>query len=168
MRSESLLSSLFPAADQRTGSREAGMTAEQEACGQPDSVTAKHVACTVLRNLEDQHDWTCLELRDGPEQSRPLIKGLPPKRLYLHPDDQIAALAHQAATGEKLFQDPESEWVLAVHLTEAWSLAKFAAVFDAIPGNGGQPKRIVLATLHNDSTVVYYLIHEGMVKPRQN
>lgn len=29
-------------------------------------------------------------------------------------------------------------------------------------------KRILLATLHDDSTVVYYIMHDGIVKPRQN
>ncbi|KND92848.1 putative tRNA-splicing endonuclease subunit tsp-1 [Tolypocladium ophioglossoides CBS 100239] len=128
-----------------------------------------NVTLTVLHNLEDQHDWTELEVRDDPDQPRPLIRGLPPKRLYLHPDDQVEALAHERSTGEKLFQDPEHEWVLAVQLVEKWSLASFAAVFDSIHHEAGtRAKRIVLATLHNDSTVVYYLMHEGMVKPRQN
>lgn len=31
-----------------------------------------------------------------------------------------------------------------------------------------QPKRILLATLDDDSTVVYYIVHDGVVKPRQN
>lgn len=30
------------------------------------------------------------------------------------------------------------------------------------------PKRLLLATLDDDSTVVYYIIHDGVVKPRQN
>lgn len=30
------------------------------------------------------------------------------------------------------------------------------------------PKRILLATLDDDSTVVYYIVHDGIVKPRQN
>jgi tRNA-splicing endonuclease subunit Sen15 len=30
------------------------------------------------------------------------------------------------------------------------------------------PKRLLLATLHEDSTVVYYIVHDGLVKPRQN
>ncbi|KAK9442812.1 tRNA-splicing endonuclease subunit Sen15 [Metarhizium brunneum] len=132
------------------------------------SAAVKDVCDTVLHNLADQHDWTCLELRDGPELPRSLIRGLPPKRLYLHPDDQIAALAHEEATGEKLFQNPEYELVLPVHITETWSLSRFAAVFNSVSNNGTRPKRILLATLHNDSTVVYYLMHEGMVKPRQN
>lgn len=29
-------------------------------------------------------------------------------------------------------------------------------------------KRVLLATLHDDSTVVYYIMHDGIVKPRQN
>ena len=29
-------------------------------------------------------------------------------------------------------------------------------------------KRVLLATVDNDSTVVYYIIHDGIVKPRQN
>ena len=29
-------------------------------------------------------------------------------------------------------------------------------------------KRILLAVLHEDSTVVYYIMHDGIVKPRQN
>lgn len=127
------------------------------------------VARTVLSNLQYQHDWTALELRDGPDQPRPLIRGLPPKRLYLHPDDQVAALLHERSTGEKLHQSAELEWVLPVHLAEHWSLANFAAVFDSIDLDPGvRAKRILVAALHNDSTVVYYLMHQGMVKPRQN
>jgi tRNA-splicing endonuclease subunit Sen15 len=30
------------------------------------------------------------------------------------------------------------------------------------------PKRLLLATVHEDSTVVYYIVHDGIVKPRQN
>lgn len=29
-------------------------------------------------------------------------------------------------------------------------------------------KRVLLGTVGDDSTVVYYLVHEGVVKPRQN
>lgn len=132
------------------------------------SQAVRNVANTVLQNLRHQHDWSDLELSENMGECRILIKGLPPKRLYLHPDDQIAALAHEEATGEKLFHEPEYEWVLPVHLSEKWCLAKFASIFDSIPNDNPRSKRIVLATAHSDSTVVYYLMHEGMVKPRQN
>ena len=130
-----------------------------------DSVA--NVISAVVRNLEDQHDWTDLEVHND-RGNRPLVRGLPPRRLYTHPDDQIAALNHEHETGEWLRQDPELEWVIPVRLSEKWTLAKFAAVFDSIQESGSRGKRIVLATMHNDSTVVYYLMHEGMVKPRQN
>ncbi|KOS19259.1 putative tRNA-splicing endonuclease subunit tsp-1 [Escovopsis weberi] len=130
-------------------------------------LAVENVTSTVFKNLEDQHDWTSLRTCAITGLERPLIQGFPPRLLYLHPDDQIEALALEKATGEKAKHDPELEWVLPVHLSETWSLAKLSAVFDAIPGRR-RAKRIVLATLHNDSTVVYYLLHEGMVKPRQN
>ena len=70
----------------------------------------------------------------------------------------------------------EREWVLPTHLREKWSLRRFAEVFDAIgevpPGGkegkrrGG--KRVLLATVADDSTIVYYIVHDGIVKPRQN
>ena len=128
-----------------------------------------NVARTALGNLKDQHDWTELEVYNDRGHPRPLIRGLPPKRLYLHPDDQIAALAHERNKADKLLQEPEHEWVLAVNLAEKWSLARFAAVFDSIPHEPPRrAKRLVLASVHSDSTVAYYLIHEGIVKPRQN
>lgn len=126
----------------------------------------ENVTSTVLNNLQDQHDWSSLKIHDLGQ--RPLIQGLPPRRLYIHPDDQIAALMHEKETGQSITQTPELEWVLAVHPEEKWSLAAFAAVFDSIQSSGPRGKRILLATVHNDSTVVYYFMHEGMVKPRQN
>lgn len=124
------------------------------------------LASTVSRNLEDQHDWTSVEVQHL-SSIRPLIRGLPPRRLYVHPDDQIAALRREHETGEKTHQTPEPEWVLAAHLAERWTINNFAAIFDSIPAMP-RGKRLVLATVHADSTVVYYLMHEGMVKPRQN
>ncbi len=78
----------------------------------------------------------------------------------------------------------EREWVLPTHLREKWSLRKFAEVFDAVgklpPGGeekSGQAedgnlrrggKRVLLATVGDDSTVLYYIVHDGIVKPRQN
>jgi tRNA-splicing endonuclease subunit Sen15, fungi type len=43
-------------------------------------------------------------------------------------------------------------------------------------GDGGEsnewrmkmPKRLLMAILEDDSTVVYYIVHDGVVKPRQN
>ncbi|KAJ6785882.1 hypothetical protein PWT90_05458 [Aphanocladium album] len=134
----------------------------------PQDQPPDNVAITVMKNLQDQHDWSELDFFYTKGSTRALVKGLPTKLLYLHPDDQIAALAQEQATGERVPQDPVHEFVLPVHLAEKWSLADFAAVFDSLDNTGTREKRIVLATLHNDSTVVYYIMQEGMVKPRQN
>ncbi|KAF4944227.1 hypothetical protein FGADI_12828 [Fusarium gaditjirri] len=133
----------------------------------PSSDPVSNVTSTVVYNLQYQHDWVSLKVHETTAQ-RPLIRGLPPKRLYTHPDDQIAALEREGATGEPLDQTPELEWVLAVHPEEKWCIKRFSEIFDSIERNGPREKRLVLAIVHNDSTVVYYLMHEGMAKPRQN
>lgn len=133
------------------------------------ATAARNLTNTVLQNLQDQHDWTTLQVVDGDGHQRPIIKGMPPRRLYIHPDDQIEALIQERATGQPMSQEPEVEWVLPIHLTEQWTISRFSAVFDGLPKTeGARGKRLVIATVHNDSTVVYYLMHEGMVKPRQN
>lgn len=153
------------------------------------------LAITILHNLQYQHDWTNLTIHThSPITSlplpRPLISGLPPKRAYIHPDEQIELLKAEHETGEKVHIGAELEWLLPTHIIEKWSIAKFAAVFDAIstvpprsddvqPSDDGdvvgqqwrgnnRQKRLLLATLHDDSTVVFYIMHDGIVKPRQN
>ncbi|KAI8634809.1 tRNA-splicing endonuclease subunit Sen15 [Xylariaceae sp. FL1651] len=142
-----------------------------------DSNHAQQLANTVIDNLRYQHDWTELQiLTQSPTNSaalpRPMISGLPPRRLYVHPDDQIAMLNASAVPDGKIFDTPEIEWVLPTHIAEKWTIKAFAGVFDSLPAQPSahpeRPKRIVLATIHDDSTIVYYLMHDGIVKPRQN
>jgi tRNA-splicing endonuclease subunit Sen15 len=154
-----------------------------------------NLTLSITHNLQYHHDWTSLTVHthSGLTSSplpRPVISGLPPKRAYIHPDEQVEILKIEHKSGKSIKQVPEREWVLPTHLEEKWSLAKFAAVFDAldaVPPNGretlageeaeivghqwqgkNRQKRLLLATLHDDSTVVYYIIHDGTVKPRQN
>lgn len=171
----------------------------------PDqTVHASHyhnLALQILHNLQYQHDWTLLRIHTyspitNTPLPRPLISGLPPHRIYVHPDDQVEELKNAAKDGEGKV---EREWVLPTHLKEKWSLKRFAEVFDTVeeepPGDEdeqnaedettgesrgrdleGPPssqkrrggKRLLLATSGDDSTVVYYIVHDGIVKPRQN
>ena len=91
----------------------------------------------------------------------------------------------------------EREWVLPCHLREKWSLRRMAEDFDAVgvvpPGFEEEPgvqveesegefrkeakgqgkkrrggKRILVGIVGDDSTIVYYIVHDGTVKPRQN
>lgn len=129
-----------------------------------------------------------------------MISGLPPKRLYIHPDEQIDLLQQQKRAGKIGMPDlaTEKEWVLPSHLREKWNLRRFGEVFDGmsiVPDatnstqlfrdditadatvddrlevnkwRTSKPKRALLAILDDDSTVVYYIVHDGVVKPRQN
>lgn len=153
-----------------------------------DSAHAEYLhdlALQILHNLQYQHRWTDLTVHTRLSESagllpRPLISGLPPKRLYVHPDEQAELLKQQSrptgdrltlASSEKdgedevnLLEKPVMEWVLPTHLKEKWSLRRFAEVFDALARpneDTSKPwtahKRIVLATVQDDSTVVYYV-----------
>ncbi|KAK5701046.1 hypothetical protein LTR97_005565 [Elasticomyces elasticus] len=200
---------------------------------------AHKLALQVAHNLRFQHGWTEIRLHyhSSRQQAtahslpRPVISGLPPQRLYMHPDEQIEVLQRQREQGKAGWPEvaPEREWVVPSQLQESWTLRRFGDVFDALsavpaekeggrlhfanaiqldgdegleitgngsgsgagsPSNGtperegtvtsngnghapnkwrtGQPKRVLLATLDDDSTVVYYIVHDGIVKPRQN
>ena len=111
----------------------------------------------------------------------------------MHPDEQIEELK-QGLKEEDV--GVEREWVLPTRLREKWSLRRFGEVFDGISeepaasnpdetqgeeeampmqtlvkvkhGKRRGGKRLLLATVGDDSTVVYYIVHDGIVKPRQN
>ncbi|KAL8719219.1 MAG: hypothetical protein Q9225_003746 [Loekoesia sp. 1 TL-2023] len=150
------------------------------------------LAAQVLHNLQHQHDWTSLQIHtqspiDDQPLLKPLVSGQPPHRIYVHPDEQIEMLKQNIQEKDV---PVEREWVLPTHLREKWTLRKFAKVFDGITelpsvgeksnqdkhhNQGGQEtktrrgeKRLLLATVGDDSTVVYYIVHDGIVKPRQN
>lgn len=150
------------------------------------------LAAQVLHNLQYQHDWTSLELHTRSPigkhpLEKPIVSGVPPHRIYVHPDEQIEMLKQDIQEKDV---PVEREWVLPTHLREKWSLRKFADAFDGLTevpmanqeGNGRQAeetgsekrgsrrggKRLLLATVGDDSTVVYYIVHDGIVKPRQN
>lgn len=155
----------------------------------------QNLAAQILHNLQYQHLWTDLRIhhysftaKERKPLPRPLISGLPPQRLYIHPDEQIALLQAQKEIGGTGLGEvlPQREFVCPTHLRERWSLRRFGEVFDELTmeppevegddeDEGKQEadkwrttKRFLLATLDDDSTVVYYIVHDGIVKPRQN
>ncbi|EJT72660.1 hypothetical protein GGTG_09519 [Gaeumannomyces tritici R3-111a-1] len=199
------------------------MTAHQS--DTPRQAALLHLAKTVQENLELEKDWTGVEVHtvttahatsgaavaaaeEASPDRRPLLRGIPPRRMYVHPDEQIAIIRAERERGgdARVPQPPEAEWVLPMHLAESWSMARFAAVLDAIaavprPAAAGEGeeeggaaaaaargeldadvdaevwrqwrgprrgKRVILAIVQDDSTVSYYVMHDGIVKPRQN
>lgn len=161
----------------------------------PQPAHLHDLATTVLYNLQHQQDWSDLFIHTmspvtGELLARPLISGLPPRRAYVHPDEQAEILKTEHETRVVVGQASEQEWILPTHLAEKWSLRQFADIFDSIstlpPSDAdvqdaqtsqeiaskwrghNRQKRVLLATLHDDSTIVYYIVHDGIVKPRQN
>jgi tRNA-splicing endonuclease subunit Sen15 len=159
------------------------------------------LAIQIQHNLQYQHYWTNLHVHTHSPLTneplpRPLVSGLPPQRIYIHPDEQVELLkaadrerkANKAAGetgGLQVKAEPEREWILPTRLNEKWTLRRLAEIFDAItsvpppsPNATSEPaspenpwrttKRVLLGTADSDSTVVYYIVHDGVVKPRQN
>jgi tRNA-splicing endonuclease subunit Sen15, fungi type len=178
-----------------------------------------NLALAVMHNLQHQQRWTQLKLHTVSPLPpydpliRPLLSGLPPRRLYVHPDEQIEHLKQErdklktrtdsstpseqspmSAGAKDTDTDlpPVREWVLPVHIRETWTLSRLSSVFDGIsnvppdvepgdteliarsddpipsPSKWQTTKRVLLATVDDDSTIVYYIVHDGIVKPRQN
>lgn len=186
-----------------------------DASGNPFSATTLQ----ILHNLQHQHLWSSLQIHDistaleasenpskrpitsSPDDTAPtLISGIPPHRVYTHPDEQLYML-EQGLREDDL--KPERLFVIPTAQGQAWSLRRMAAVFDAMSdvqadettGDGNTAKaeqlakyyerrevvrktkewggkRVLLAMVDKgmggEGTVVYYVVQEGEVKPRQN
>jgi tRNA-splicing endonuclease subunit Sen15 len=170
------------------------------------------LARQVAHNLEHQQRWTAITTHTaspltGEPLARPLVSGMPPRRVYVHPDEQIEMLRRAKQERAKRKQDgresvgsadstpgggseamwepkPQREWVLPADLREEWTLRRLAAVFAGIgpmpprSGSDGEEdedetkwrttKRLLLAAIQSDSTIVYYVVHDGTIKPRMN
>ncbi|RCK60745.1 tRNA-splicing endonuclease subunit SEN15 [Candida viswanathii] len=75
---------------------------------------------------------------------------------------------------EKLVStDPDEirkEWIVPRLLKdEKLSVQEINEWFETIEKDeGARPARLIIGIINDDGTVVYYFIHDGIVKPRQN
>lgn len=88
-------------------------------------------------------------------------------------DDQIPIKILSGIPPQKLDSlDPEKlrEWVIPRLLSHpklsAVTIRSWFAGIQEITEM--PPKRVTAGILHDDGTVVYYFVHDGIVKPRQN
>ncbi|KAK9360039.1 Sen15 protein-domain-containing protein [Lipomyces starkeyi] len=132
-----------------------------------NNLTNSDIAYRVKQNLDLHHLWTDLSIHRvnvvSPE-SFPvlddgqivLVLGRPPDKLY---------------STDSYDEDgsPKDEWVLPVRTEAKWSLKRWVGVFESITAYQGlAPDRILMAMYTEDSTVVYYFVHWGLIRPRKN
>lgn len=148
------------------------------------SSPASSIDTTALDNLNAADALHTLPHSAAPKVLHPppvsLLSGVPPRPIYTHPDFQAHLLAHGLTDTDIPAQQ---EWILPMNIGEKWTLKRFCGVFDALPtrtplrGAGSHShqdaKRVLLAMLSHqgksgDGTIVYYIMQEGDVKPRQN
>lgn len=107
------------------------------------------LAQQIKTNLVHQHLWT--EVVTHKVALCELVHGTPPKTI--HPDDT----------------EIRSEWLVAARSNDDWTLKQWDECFrEAESVAGKEVDRMLMAIVDNDSTIVYYFVHKGLVKPRKN
>lgn len=108
------------------------------------------LAQRVHTNLVHYNQW--LDVSIEPTSMGPILRGTPPTKLDTR-DDHIL-----------------QEWVVPRLVTEETiSVQQINQWFEAIASIAqARPARVTLAIEGADGTVVYYFVHDGVTKPRQN
>lgn len=161
-------------------------------------IHANSLVSIVHKNLQHQADWSDLQIHSSSDLPRPLISGNPPEPIYVDPDGSGVASGSGGGGGKKVVRewvlpvDLREKWSV-----RQWA-AVFDSIPAEPPGHEGsdqgsegleagisldssgstpplqesngqqRKKRLVMGIVSNDSTVVYYIVHDGIVKPRQN
>ncbi|KAL4941467.1 hypothetical protein BDV06DRAFT_179857 [Aspergillus oleicola] len=84
----------------------------------------------ILHNLQHQHLWTSLQIHElNTKTPISLISGIPPHRIYTHPDEQLymveRGLREEDVELDRMF-------VIPTVRGQSWSLERMAGVFDAL------------------------------------
>lgn len=119
-----------------------------------DITNSMSLSKDVQNNLLYQHLWTDvtefdLNLKSGDVLT--LCNGVPPEKL--HPDDDKV----------------DVEYILPVKTENKWTISQWNDVFDSLGAKEGKAiRRIIMAMVTIDSTIVYYFINNGLIKPRKH
>lgn len=63
----------------------------------------------------------------------------------------------------------QREWVVPCSMNEAEvTLEQIDAWFECAAAGAARPRRMTVAVANDDGTIVYYFVHDGVAKPRQN
>lgn len=104
---------------------------------------------TVQTNLVHYNKWTDVDAVVCGEYT--FLKGNPPEKL------------------DERDTPGQPEWVVPLAMTDQnVSTSEIDKWFCNIALVAARPARVTLALVNTDGTVVYYFVHDGIVKPRQN
>ncbi|CCE79562.1 Piso0_001636 [Millerozyma farinosa CBS 7064] len=108
----------------------------------------------VMQNLTDYNAWSSVEEHEACIQGKQtvILTGIPPKKLV----------------GSD--QENQLEWVVPLDIARGkLDVGEINCWFSEIERiSGHRPGRITLGTQNDDSTIVYYFVHDGIVKPQRN
>ncbi|KAK7207223.1 Sen15 protein-domain-containing protein [Myxozyma melibiosi] len=125
------------------------------------------LAHRVKRNLDLQHLWTELSIHRVPVLAPDAFEFLDGGELVFvlgRPADRLYATDEYDEDGL-----PVHEWILPVRTESTWSIQRTVAVFESLEAYTRAPvKRVLMGMYTDDSTVVYYFVHKGLIKPRKH
>lgn len=110
----------------------------------------------VKTNLEYYVLWQSVESHEillDNNVGLTIISGYPPQKLHNNDEPHL------------------KEWVIpqTISSQKELQLSEINQWFKSVERLAGtRPKRVTIGLLNNDSTVVYYFIHDGIAKPKQN
>ncbi|CDK24402.1 unnamed protein product [Kuraishia capsulata CBS 1993] len=123
----------------------------------------------IAQNLVHFHLWTSIQtFPKSSAKGTPhgVVRGVPPKKLS--ETTSISSTGEtESSTTDKPDGDTSEEWVLPLSISDKLTVENIEQIFESIRSVGSyRPKRIIAGLLDDDGSVVYYFIHDGLVKPR--
>lgn len=103
----------------------------------------------VKTNLIHYNLWTTVSTHTTGVLT--LLSGKPPQKLNIND------------------QENQLEWVMPIKYNIDITISQINSWFESIEILcSSRPKRVTVGIINDDGTIVYYFIHDGVVKPRQN
>ncbi|KAK6456277.1 tRNA-splicing endonuclease subunit Sen15 [Scheffersomyces xylosifermentans] len=114
--------------------------------------SVESLANQVQTNLIHYNFWTKVKIHDINNGLKAVI-GLPPSKLDSNDEEDQPewVIPRSLVSNSSISVKEINEWFTGIAILEE-----------------KRPKRITIGIVNDDGTVVYYFIHDGIVKPRQN
>jgi tRNA-splicing endonuclease subunit Sen15 len=129
------------------------------------------VLTQVKENLLFYNLWT--EVSEIHISNLSLLEGIPKEPLLTdeteEPSKREDNLYIDSSEDQVVRKSNKKEVVLPYRLDENLTPKQLKSIFDELEQVQGQrQRRIIIGIVNDDSTVVYYFIHDGVYKPKKN